>query len=573
MRGETVRWEVISPRDGRWYYVVNAPIHHLDGSISKYAMMVDIHDRKQSQEELKRHRMHLEELVRARTTALTSANEKLRQEIEDRKEIERSLRESQQRYQSLFEGSRDAIFICDRQGRFVDVNEAATQLTGYPRDELIEKMVQEIDDTIDPANYEEYFQRVQGGLSIATETVIKHRDGRNVITEYSSKRIALGGTPCIHITARDITARKEAEDALRLSESKYRDLVQNANSIIIRFDTQGRITFFNEYAQAFFGYQEQEIVGCTLLETILPSTDSIGRNIGGQLPEFFRHPEKYKTNEIENLKRNGDRVWVAWTYRPILDRSGRIDEYLCVGMDVTEKRQTRRQIQALTHELLKAQENERSKISRDLHDHIAQDLSSLKIGLQTIFSNQEIFPETREKINELVKILTRSISEVRNMAYDMRPPDLDQLGLVNTLFLYCEDFAKINQLKIDFIAAGVDDLPLNEDIQINLYRLIQEALHNIKKHAQARGVTVRLVASSPNLMLRIIDDGQGFNVESWRAKSYTEKRMGLHSMIERVGLLGGAIDIRSRMHKGTAILITIPIKEYSSDEQNSDLDH
>jgi signal transduction histidine kinase len=193
--------------------------------------------------------------------------------------------------------------------------------------------------------------------------------------------------------------------------------------------------------------------------------------------------------------------------------------------------------------------------------------------LQTLFSNQEIFPETREKINELVKILTRSISEVRNMAYDMRPPGLDQLGLVNTLFLYCEDFAKINQLKIDFIAAGVDDLPLNEDIQINLYRLIQEALHNIKKHAQAKGVTVRLVASSPNLMLRIIDDGQGFNVESWRAKSYTEKRMGLHSMIERVGLLGGAIDIRSRMHKGTAILITIPIKEYSSDEQNSDLDH
>jgi PAS domain S-box-containing protein len=574
LRGDTIRWEVISPRDGRWYYVVNAPILHIDGTISKYAMMMDIHDRKQNQDELRRHRSHLEELVKARTAELTYANAQLRLEIEERKEIETTLRESQQRYLSLFEGSRDAIFISDRNGRLMDVNDSAVLLTGFSKSDLIHKRVQDLDDSIDPAAYSEYFNRVHAGESFTIEAAIRRNDGRRVDTEFSSKRVTLAGIPCIHTTARDIMARKQDQEALRWSEHKYRELVQNASSMIIRFDTQGRITFFNEYAQEFFGYSEDEILGLGLLETILPHTDSAGRDIGVRVADFFKHPENYKTSELENLRRNGETVWVAWTNRPILNDSGQIVEYLCVGVDITERRQARRQIQTLTHELLKAQENERHKIARDLHDHIAQDLSSLKIGLQTLFSDEEGSESARRKVGDLVQILQRSISEVRNMAYDLRPPGLDQLGLVNTLFLYCEDFAKNNLLKIDFIAAGLDDLVLDEDIQINLYRLVQEALYNIKKHAEAKGVTVRLVASSPNLLLRIIDDGKGFDVESWRAKSYTEKRMGLHGMVERVGLLNGTIDIRSRLRRGTAILITIPIKEqYREDDQNADSDH
>ena len=176
-------------------------------------------------------------------------------------------------------------------------------------------------------------------------------------------------------------------------------------------------------------------------------------------------------------------------------------------------------------------------------------------------------------MDDLVTILQRSISEVRNLAYDLRPPGLDQLGLVRTLFVYCEDFAQTNDLKIDFIAAGLDGLTLEEDIQINIYRLIQEALHNVKKHAQAKGVTIRLVASSPNLMLRIIDDGKGFDVQHWRTQSFKEKHMGLQSIVERVGLLNGTIDIRSRPNKGSGIFITIPIKEHNIDREDAHLDH
>lgn len=574
LQGETICWEMISPLDSRWYYVINAPIVHLDGSVSKYVMMMDIHNRKKNENELIKHRDHLEELVKARTAEITYAISQLRQEIEERKEIESTLRESEQRYRSLFEGSRDAIIISNSEGRIMDVNAAATHLTGYAKKELLDKLIQELDNAIDARAYHHYFHRVQKGESFADEIVLHHKDGHTIYTEFSSNQIIFAGMACMHTTARDITARRQAEEALRHSESKYRDLVQNANSIILRFDTYGRIKFFNEYAQKFFGYTEDEILGCEMTDTILPTVRSNGRSIERNIENFLRDPGRYQVNELENMKRNGERVWVAWTNRPILDDEGNIAEFLWVGVDVTERRQHRRQIKTLTHELMKAQENERHRIARDLHDHVAQDLSSLKIRLQTLFAAYpEHTEESRQPVVDIVNILQRSIDEVRNMAYDLRPPGLDQLGLVRTLFLYCEDFSQHNGIKIDFIAAGLDDLALEEDIQINIYRLIQEALHNVKKHAEAKGVTIRLVASSPNLMLRIIDDGKGFDVSHWQTKSYKEKRMGLQSMVERVGLLNGTIDIRSRPKKGAGIFISIPIKEQHRDREEAYPDH
>ncbi len=567
LEGETVRYETIWPKDGRWYYVINTPIHHTDGSVSKYAIMMDIHDLKQVEEELKNHRDRLEDMVTTRTAALTAINAKLRKEIEERKQIERSLRENQQRYRILFEGSMDAIFIIDQQARIYDVNEAAVELTGYARHELIGRAIKDLYQSFDQEAFNEYFNRVMRGDSYFNEAEILREDGRLVTTEFSSKMIVINNRPLIHTSIRDISARKAAEEALQQSEAKYRELVENANSIIIRFDTEGRITFFNEYAQRFFGWSEEEIIGKKLLDTILPSTDSKGRDMASKLHNFFESPDKYEANEIENRCRDGRRVWVAWTNRPINTHDGRIKEFLCVGVDITERKQAKEHIQSLTHQLLKAQENERLKISRDLHDHIAQDLSSLNIGLQTLFDgHEEIDPELNEKVAYMINILQRSITEVRNLAYDLRPPGLDQLGLVRTLYIYCEEFEKTSGIRTDFSAAGLNNLKLDDDVQINIYRLIQEALHNAKKHARADRVVIRLVVSSPHLLVRIIDDGQGFDVARWKTHSLSEKHMGLQSMVERTELLGGSIDIRSRPASGTGIFIKIPIKEIENEQ-------
>jgi signal transduction histidine kinase len=286
--------------------------------------------------------------------------------------------------------------------------------------------------------------------------------------------------------------------------------------------------------------------------------------------DFLKHPERYPTNEIENIRRGGSRAWIAWTNKPVRDQTNRIVEILSVGVDVTQRKQAQDQVQFLTHQLIKAQENERLKISRDLHDHIAQDLSTLKISLETLFKDQPA--ETREKVGQLSNILQRSIAAVRDMAYDLRPPGLDQLGLVKTLYLYCEDFSTSSAAEIDFAAAGVDELNLEYETEINIYRLIQEALNNIKRHAGAKRVTIRLVASSPDIVIRIKDNGKGFDVNDRRKWALKEKRMGLQSMVERVRLLQGKINIQSRPDKGTYIFIAIPLKEKISvfQEEHSD---
>jgi signal transduction histidine kinase len=138
---------------------------------------------------------------------------------------------------------------------------------------------------------------------------------------------------------------------------------------------------------------------------------------------------------------------------------------------------------------------------------------------------------------------------------------MDQLGLVRTVNQYCEDFSEKNNVSIDFYTAGMKDLKLDFDTEINLYRLIQEGLNNIKKHAEADHIIIRLVASSPNIILRIEDNGKGFDVERRLARSLKEKRLGLSSMQERVSLLEGTMRIKSQLSMGTRILIEVPCKE------------
>jgi signal transduction histidine kinase len=157
--------------------------------------------------------------------------------------------------------------------------------------------------------------------------------------------------------------------------------------------------------------------------------------------------------------------------------------------------------------------------------------------------------------------LQDSITSVRDLSYDLHPPGMDQLGLVRTVYQYCEDFSERYKVDVDFYTAGMKDLELDFDTEINLYRLIQEGLNNIKKHAEADHIVIRLVASSPNIILRIEDNGRGFDVERRLARSLREKQLGLSSMEERVNLLEGTMSIHSRPSKGTKILIEVPYRE------------
>ena len=361
---------------------------------------------------------------------------------------------------------------------------------------------------------------------------------------------------------------KQVEEALRKSEEKYKTLTTSSlTGIFIHQD--GRFVFVNDRFAAMHGYTAEELLGKEYNLLIHPDYRKvIAERVSKRLKGEFV-PYHY---EVQRLKKDGGTIWcemiaAAIEYRGTSAIMGNI-------VNITKRKQAEEHVRILTQQLMKAQENERQRIARYLHDNVAQDLSLLKIGLETLFDSTPcVSINIRKKLLELSKILKRSIAAVRDMAYDLHPPGLDQLGLIRTVYQYCEEFAEKNRLKINFFAAGMDDLSLPFDTEINLYRIIQEALWNTKKHADAVSVTLKIVASFPNIILRIEDDGKGFDINNRMVSAVKERRLGLRSMEERVGLLNGKMKIQSRPTEGTKIFIEVPYKEQSHVPKDEHIDY
>ncbi|MEG5062977.1 adenylate/guanylate cyclase domain-containing protein [Microcoleus sp. B3-A4] len=153
------------------------------------------------------------------------------------------------------------------------------------------------------------------------------------------------------LLAASVAERASAEDSLRQSEIKYRELVENANSIILKIDTEGNITFFNEFAQNFFGYDEEEIIGKNAVGTIIPQRDTRGNDLAAKLRDILENPEEYTRNENESIRRSGERVWVSWANKPLFDAAGKFAGMLAIGTDITDRRRAEMALYKLNEEL------------------------------------------------------------------------------------------------------------------------------------------------------------------------------------------------------------------------------
>jgi PAS domain S-box-containing protein len=304
-------------------------------------------------ERLERYSETLAVKVEERTQAL-------QQEIRDRLLAEEALKASEAELKLMFEAMTDAVVVYDAGGRYLKFVQRQPSLIYKPHINRIGKTVHEIlpkelaDQILDAIHRALYrSQQVNYGLECSEELP---QAQRSVHLEYSlpiqGKQIwfsasfsGLSENTVLCVT-RDVSERKRSEAALRQSEANYHNLVQTSNSIIIRFDTEGRIQYLNDYGQRFFGYEESQILGRTLLETIVPETETSGRDLRGLVQNLFEYPELYLQNENENLCRDGRRVWIAWSGKGILNEHGQVVEMLSVGIDIT---QSKRAEEALRH--------------------------------------------------------------------------------------------------------------------------------------------------------------------------------------------------------------------------------
>ncbi|MDP8205714.1 MAG: PAS domain S-box protein [Candidatus Electryonea clarkiae] len=359
----------------------------------------------------------------------------------------------------------------------------------------------------------------------------------------------------------EIDERNQAQQSLEKSEKLFRAVVDSGKDAMIAIDRKGLLFIFNQAAEEMFGFSSEEMVGQSI--SMLIPGNFMGKH--SQAMKTFlmtKQPTSMmgRTVELSAKRSDGSLFPIELSLSVGTHQEG----MFIVGTirDITARKNSEENIHTLTQQLIMAQESERRKIALDLHDNLAQNLSASKIACDNaINSESTISDQILEKLKSLSLLLQDSISVVRQMAYELRPPGLDQLGISNALFSYCEDFSENSGIKVVYSSAGLDNLEMDFETEINLFRIVQEALNNIRNHADAEQVSVKIVATYPNIILRIEDDGVGFNVDEKMEEAIRNKRMGLQGMRERTRVLQGEIRIESIVDKGTKIFIEIPLRE------------
>ncbi|MGB6370983.1 MAG: sensor domain-containing diguanylate cyclase [Atribacterota bacterium] len=261
------------------------------------------------------------------------------------KRVKKELKKSEKKYRDLVEETPIGIANIDNIGILTYINKRLEKITGYSREEVVGKNVFKLgvfSNEMLKILKGRLKARLTGGTAhLRREILLKCKNGKWIWIEIAAKLIKKWGIPSsLRITVQDITKRKRTENILQESEKKYRELVQNTNSIILRMDINGRITFFNEFAQKFFSYTKDEILGKNVVGTIVPEMDTSYRDLKAMIKDIIQNPNLYTINENENIRRNGERVWILWTNKGAIDKDGHITEILCIGNDITEHKKT-----------------------------------------------------------------------------------------------------------------------------------------------------------------------------------------------------------------------------------------
>ncbi|WP_022660604.1 PAS domain S-box protein [Paucidesulfovibrio longus] len=357
----------------------------------------------------------------------------------------------------------------------------------------------------------------------------------------------------------DMTDRlTEKQTFLARAESKYRTLFENATVGLYRSTPSGQLLSANKTMANMFGFTSPAQCVSEMVDLASQAyVNPLDRELFRRNVEQTDKPEPF---EFQMRRVDGTIIWVESTAKTVRGTGGDVLFYEGSMIDITDRKRAEEYRKILSRELIRIQEFERRRVALDLHDNVAQDLSALKIAFETLFDDEgSLAPRTQERATRCADILGKSIASVRNMAHDLRPSGLDQIGLVQTLADYCRSYGATTGLRVDFSSAGMDNVRLEGDAGIHVFRILQEALNNVRKHSRADEVKVRLVASHPNVILRVEDNGEGFDPALRTTEALSEKRMGLLGMRERADMLGGRFDLQSLPGKGTRLLVEFPL--------------
>ena len=520
-------------------------------------------------------------------------------DITERKRKEQALRESETKYRMLVEQASDGIHTYDFQGNFIETNSKLCEMLGYTAEELLRLNVKDLvvpEDLVEnPIRYEE----LRAGKTVLSERRLRRKDGTLVPVEVSGRMIQDGVLQAI---IRDITERKQAEEKLISNENQLR-LITDAVPLLISYvDREHRYQFVNRSYTEWFGKSREEVIGKHLSEvlgqsayrTILPK---IERVLSGE-EIVIEHLIPYESgkrfihlNYIPDFDASSDQVLGFHAFVQDITERKKAEEVLrrsrheleslvkertqelgrannALQLQMIERAEAEEARVKVLQRLITVQEDERRRLARDLHDQLGQQLTALRLKLEVLrkmcSGNEELY----NQVAETQKLARELDTDIDSLVWQLRPPLLDDLGIITALDNYAQQWSMNFRISAYFNADRFGKTTLSTEAETNLYYIAQEALNNIAKHAQANRVNILLEPRDNSVVLIIEDDGIGFDTDKQIPAGNLTKGMGLIGMQERVSLVGGTLEIESAPGKGTTIYAKIPVLSAEKEQSN-----
>jgi len=466
---------------------------------------------------------------------------------------QRRAEESLQLFRNLIDHSNDAIEVIDPNTcRFIDCNESAYRSLGYSREEFLSLTIFDIDPLIDPAIIARQEVEMKASDSMTLESLHRRKDGTTFPVEVNVKLVKLERNYRLAVV-RDITARRRAEEALRESEERYRELFENAKDAIYVHDLSGRYVSLNGAAEKLSGYSRDEIIGKHFSNFVVPrDLKHVRTNLCKKLDD-----EGETAYEIDLLTKDRRRVPVEVVSRLIYE-NGQPVGVQGTARDITERRRAQEALQIYSRRLIEAQEAERQSLARELHDEIGQVLTAVRINLQALQSACRT-DRSLPRVEDSIVIVDEALGRIHDLCLELRPSLLDDLGLSAALRWYVDRFGQRTGIVAKVLNGFEERGRLPRDLETECFRIAQEALTNTARHAQASSVSVQLECAAEKLVLTITDNGIGFDTENLLKTASSGSTMGLRGMKERALAMNGRIIIDSTPGSGTQVRASFPV--------------